>query len=48
MSLSPQFFDQIGQIVLRDEGDAHMGSNSEVESWESNPQMGEAFICDCF
>lgn len=47
MSFSSHPLGQIGEIILGDERDADVGSNSEVESWEADPQMGEAFHSGC-
>ena len=48
MGFSSNSFSKICQEILSDEGNANVRSNSEIESGESNPHMGESFVFDSF
>jgi hypothetical protein len=42
-----EFFDVVGDDVLRDEGYAGMRSYSEIKGGISNPKVSKAFSCNC-
>ena len=44
MLVCTELFDEISKQILCYKSDADMRSNSEIESWESYPELAKSFI----